>query len=76
MWVLVDPGLIEELNNMMNEQWAFIVRLMDLTRWNGSPQYLQPFLSESARNDVFQLRENQERISELLAEAIIWEEFA
>ena len=76
MWVLVDQELIEELNSIINEQWTFIVGLVDLTRWNGSPKYLQPFLSEAARNDVFQLRENQERISELLAEAIVWEEFA
>ena len=76
MWVLANQELIEELNNVVNEQWALLVCLADLSRWNGSPKYLQPFLSEAARNDVLQLRENQERISELLAEAIVWEEFA
>ncbi len=67
MWYIVDQDKIKELNDAVNQQWYFIQHLKTLPRWNNKA---------AMHNDIVQLRENLELISELLNESIIWEEFA
>ncbi len=69
MWYIVDQDKIKALNDAVNDQWAFIVGLEDLSRWNGQ-------VGEAMRNDLVQLRENTENISAALNEAVLWEQFA
>ncbi len=67
MWYVEDQEKIRELNEAVNQQWYFVRHLETLSRWNDNG---------STSNDIVMLRENLEQISELLAESIIWEQFA
>ena len=67
MWHIVDQEAVGALNNAINDQWALLVHLKELMRWNSA---------NGLRNDFDQLWEITERISEALCEAIIWEQFA
>ncbi len=67
MWYVEDQEKIKELNDAINQQWHFVRHLETLSRWNDNG---------STSNDIVQLRENIEQTSELLAESIIWEQFA
>ena len=65
MWVLVNQTAIDELNKAVNDMWVLIAHLERFSRWHGS-----------MHNDLVQLREIQERVSEALNTAILWEQFA
>ena len=67
MWHIADQSAIDALNEAVNEQWALLVHLKELMRWNSA---------NGLRNDFDQLWEITERISEALNEAILWEQFA
>ena len=71
MWYIVEQDKIKALNDAVNDQWAFIIGLEDLARWDGSAR--SHTASEAMRDDLVQLRENTENISAALNEAILWE---
>ena len=67
MWVIVDQDKLSELNDAVNDMWGFVAHLELLCRWR----------KEGAMyNDLVQLREVAERITESLNTAILWEQFA
>lgn len=67
MWILVNQTAVDELNAAVNDMWALIAHLEHLSYWNGTG---------AMHNDLLQLRETQERVSEALNTAILWEQFA
>ena len=67
MWHIADQEAVGALNEAINDQWALLVHLKELMRWNSS---------NGLRNDLDQLWEITERISEALNTAILWEQFA
>ena len=67
MWEIANQEQIETLNEALNEQWSLLVHLKELMRWNST---------DGLRNDLDQLWEITERISEALNTAILWEQFA
>ena len=64
MWVIANRDSIDGLNTAVNDMWVLIAHLEKLARWNGTG---------TMHNDLVQLREIQERVSEALNEAILWE---
>lgn len=65
MWVLVNQVAVDALNEAVNDMWVLIAHLEHLARWNGTG---------AMHEDVIQLRETQERVSEALNTAILWEQ--
>lgn len=65
MWVIASQTAIDELNEAINDLWAYLAHLQQCTA--GRP------LDDEA---VEQLWEITERISEALNTAVLWEQFA
>lgn len=63
MWKIIIQQQIEELNKVVNKQWELLAHLKHMSRWGGTDVMSQ---------DISSLWENQEKISEILNEAIQW----